>query len=460
MPGLFFGLEVGKRALMAQEVALSTSGHNIANASTPGFSRQRVDLTATNPIYYPQGALGTGVTVNNVTQVRDLFLGNQWRQGNSQYNYWSTTNKALSQLEQFFNEPNDTSLNQLITDFWNSWEDLATNPTVRTSVVEKANVMINAFHQHSQELDDLRTSVDDDINNRIGEINQLAKQIASLNHEIARAELTGKTANDMRDRRDLLVDQLSNYAEVKIYNRDTGAVAVHLGSMALVDGSNYMTLATKKVSDGTRTSTEVVWQGTDFEVKFTGGELYALQQLRDKVIPEYKSNLDDLAQTIVTQVNAVHSAGTGADGSTGVDFFDSSGTTAGSMAVNQAVAEDPNLIAASLSGEPGDVRNAQAISELRNQRVMSSGSLTINEYYSSFVGNLGIKSQESDNLTSNYNLVTTQLANAKESVQGVSIDEEMTNMMKYQRAYEAAARVITYVDTALETVISGMGVTR
>jgi flagellar hook-associated protein 1 FlgK len=221
-----------------------------------------------------------------------------------------------------------------------------------------------------------------------------------------------------------------------------------------------MTLATKKVSDGTRTNTEVVWQGTDFEVKFTGGELYALQQLRDKVIPEYKSNLDDLAQTIVTQVNAVHSAGTGADGSTGVDFFDSSGTTAGSMAVNQAVAEDPNLIAASLSGEPGDVRNAQAISELRNQRVMSSGSLTINEYYSSFVGNLGIKSQESDNLTSNYNLVTTQLANAKESVQGVSIDEEMTNMMKYQRAYEAAARVITYVDTALETVISGMGVTR
>ncbi len=460
MSGLFFGLEVGKRALLAQQLAMNTSGHNIANASTPGYSRQRVSLNATNPIVYAYGAMGTGVIVDNVTHVRDLFLGNQWRQDNSQLSYWSTANKSLSQIENYFNEPGDTGLNQLITDFWNSWENLSTNPSARTAVVEKANVMVNAFHEHAAQLEDMRTNLDDDIRNRVEQINLLAEQIAGLNKEIARTELTGTMANDMRDRRDLLVDQLSNYADVKIYQRNNGAVAVHLGSMALVDGASHMSLATKTVSDGSRTITKTIWQGTDFEVKFEGGELYALQQLRDKVVPQFQKDLDQLAATIATQVNAIHVAGYDEYANPGVNFFDPNGTTASSMAINPDLIDDAGLVAASLSGEPGDTRNAQAISELRYARVMSSGSLTINEFYAGFVANVGIRSKESEDLAANYTLLTTQLENAKQSIQGVSIDEEMTNMIKNQRAYEAAARVITFVDSALETVISGMGITR
>ena len=180
-----------------------------------------------------------------------------------------------------------------------------------------------------------------------------------------------------------------------------------------------------------------------------------------KSVPEYQNGLDTLAKTIVEQVNTIHRGGVGATGSTGINFFSPFNTTAMTISLNTEIENDPNLIAAvSISGEPGDTRNAQAISELRSSTVLSANSVTISEFYAGLVGTLGIKTQEASNLKENYNLLATQLDNAKQSVQGVSIDEEMTNMMKYQRAYEASARMITYIDSALETIISGMGMTR
>lgn len=460
MSGLFLGLEMGKRALMTQQLALTTSGHNIANASTPGFSRQRVQITQTNPLNTTQGNVGTGVMPSGIIQVRDLFLSTQLRKDNGNLARWETSQKTLSQVELFFNEPGDKGLNQLITDFFNSWENLATNPNARTTVMEKAKVLVNAFHEHSHQLADLRESVDADLKGRTGEINQLAVQIASLNRQIATAELGGDHANDLRDKRDLLVDTLSGYANVRTIDRPNGTTAVMIGSMSLVDGVDYLQIETKTVQKGSSTATVAVWENTNFEIDFSGGELQALEQMRDTTIPDMQKNLDLLASTIMSQVNTIHAAGIGAQGSTGVNFFDPYKMTAGTMALNVDVENDPNLIAASLSGEPGDTRNAQAISQLRYQRVLQSGTATINEYYASMIGTLGIRTQEAETLKDNYTLLVTQLDNARQEVQGVSIDEEVTNMIKYQRAYEAAARVITFVDSALETVISGMGVTR
>ncbi len=460
MPGLFLGLEMGKRALLTQQLALTTSGHNIANAATPGFSRQRVQITQTNPLTTTEGSIGTGVASSGIRQIRDLFLSTQLRADNGKLAKWQTSHKALSQVELFFNEPTDKGLNQLITDFFNSWENLATNPNARVTVLEKAKVLVNAFHEQANQLADLRESVDADLNGRVGEINQLAVQIASLNRQISTAELGGDKANDLRDKRELLVDTLSSYANVRTIDRPNGTAAVMIGSMSLVDGVDYLQIETNVVQRGSSTATVAVWQNTNFEIDFAGGEIQALQQMRDSTIPDMQKNLDLLASTIMSQVNTVHAAGTGAQGSTGVNFFDPYRMTAGTMAINIDVETDPNLIAASLIGEPGDTRNAQAISELRYQRVLQSGTATINEFYASMVGTLGIRTQEAETLKDNYNLLVTQLDNARQAVQGVSIDEEVTNMIKYQRAYEAAARVITFVDSALETVISGMGVTR
>jgi len=460
MPGLFTGLEIGKRALMAQQLAMNTASHNMANSTTPGYSRQRVSLVASYPQDTPQGSVGTGVLADSVRQIRDLFLTEQYRGANSNQTRWGTTHKTLSQIESFFNEPNDTGLGQSISDFWNAWENLATNPTARSTVIEKTKVLVNTLKQYATQLNDLQASLDSEITNRVLQINQLGGQIAAINKQIVGAELAGDKANDLRDKRDLLVDNLSVFAQVRTIERPNGSLTVLLGSMALVDGGDSLDIATKIEHSGNSKVTRAVWENTNFDIEFSGGELYALQQLRDKSLPEYQNGLDTLAKTIVEQVNTIHRGGVGATGTTGINFFSQFNTTAMTISLNTEIENDPNLMAASLSGEPGDTRNAQAISELRSSAVLSDNSVTISEFYAGLVGILGIKTQEASNLKENYNLLATQLDNAKQSVQGVSIDEEMTNMMKYQRAYEASARMVTYIDSALETLIGGMGVTR
>ena len=461
MPGLFSGLEIGKRALMAQQLAMNTASHNIANSTTPGYSRQRVSLVASYPQDTPHGSVGTGVLADSVRHIRDLFLTEQYRGANSNQTQWETTHKTLSQIESFFNEPSGTGLAQSISDFWNAWENLATNPTARSTVIEKTKVLVNELKQYATQLNDLQASLNSEITNRVQQINELGGQIAAINKQIVGAELAGDKANDLRDKRDLLVDNLSVLAQVRTIERPNGSLTVLLGSMALVDGGDSLDIATKVEQSGNSTVTRAVWKNTNFDIEFSGGELYALQQLRDKVVPGYQSGLDTLAKTIVEQVNTIHRGGVGADGSTGVNFFSPFNVTAMTISLNTEIENDPNLIAAALvSGAPGDTRNAQAISELRSSTVLSANTQTISEYYAGLVGTLGIKTQEASNLKDNYNLLATQLDNAKQSVQGVSVDEEMTNMMKYQKAYEASARMITYIDSALETIISGMGTTR
>ncbi len=461
MSGLFAGLEIGKRALMAHQLAMSTASHNIANSTTPGYTRQRVSLVASTPNDTPEGSVGTGVLVDNVRQVRDLFLTEQYRGANSSQSQWAATYQTLSQIESFLNEPSDTGLAQSLSDFWNAWENLATNPTARSSVIEKTKVLINALKQRAAQLSDLRTNLDTEITNRVQQINQLGNQIASINRQIVGVELSGERANDLRDKRDLLVDNLSQLTQVRTIERGNGSLTVLLGSMALVDNGDSLTITTKTERSGNTVATRAVWENTNFDIDFTGGELYALRQLRDKTVPEYQAGLDTLARTIVDQVNAIHSSGVGADGSTGVNFFSPFNTTAATISLNVEVENDPNLIAAALTlDSPGDTRNAQAISDLRSATVLSSNSVTINEFYADLVGTLGIRTEEASNLKDNYNLLATQMDNAKQSVQGVSTDEEMTNMIKYQKAYEASARLITYFDSALDTIVSGMGLTR
>lgn len=460
MFGLFNALEAGKRALIAQQFAMTNTGHNIANVNTPGYSRQRVDLVATQPLHTTQGNIGTGVVVSSIHQVRDLFLTEQYRKEQSNLARWETTNHALAQIETFINEPSDGGMNQLLTDFWNSWEDLSVHPDARDTIIESAQVLVNAFHEYSEQLANLRDSVDGDISAAIGQINELAHQVADLNRQVMSQELGGQTANDLRDRRDYLIDQIAQYTDVRTIEQKGGSVSVYLGSMSLVEGQDYLAVATDERGTIEGAETIAYWEGTTFEIDFNGGELFALTELRDKLIPQAQEELDAIAKALVEQVNAVHRQGVGSDGSTGINFFDPYLTDAINIRVNSAVANNPAKLAVSLSGEPGDVRNAQALSELREAKVLGGGSLTINEAYASMTSTIGIRVSESQTLKENYELLVMQVENSRQAVQGVSTDEEMANMIKYQRAYEAAARIITFTDDALDTIINGMGITR
>lgn len=462
MAGLFSGLEIGKRALSTHQLWLNTIGHNIANVNTPGYTRQRVAITSSDPFEHRLGPVGTGVRAVNINHIRDLFLGQQYRQDNKQLGRWNAMDKTLAQIEALFAEPSNESLGGLINEFWDSWSDLANNPENsggRNSLKEKTNLLTTAFHRIYNRLNDLKNNVDEEISLTIEEVNIRTDEIASLNAKISRIESGGENANDLRDKRDLLIDELSEYVDVNMREMDNGQATVYIGSLAIVDGASAYRLDSYKTGAGASSISQIVWEGTTKSIKVLNGQFKGSIDLRDKVIPEYLKALDDMASAFVTSVNALHRTGYGLDGTTtGIDFFNSTRISAGDISLSGDIANDINNIAASLSGEVGDNRNALAISDLRNSMLMSRGTSTISGFYQSLIGKIGVDTSKAQNLKEDFELLVAQTDNSRQSVQGVSLDEEMAQMIKYQHAFDAAARIITTMDQAMEVVISGMGV--
>ncbi len=460
MGGLFQGLEIGRRALMTHQISLQTIGHNIANVDTPGYSRQRVSMSSAWPEQSPNGPLGAGVTVSDVRSVKDLFLGMQYREAQKALGNWTYKDKALQQIESLYNEPQEDSLNDVLNGFWNSWSELSTNsdsPSNRNSVLATANQLIHSFHQLANSINELRTATDRDLSSLTSEVNRLTTEIGRLNQHIKSAELGDARANDLRDRRDQLTDELASIIDVNVIEKEGGDTLVAMGSMILVDGPSTIKIdAEAEINNGEITH-NIVWEGTQVQLSNNDGQLAGLIETRDKIIPGYLDQLNELARTVVEQVNAIHEGGFGLNGTTGVSFFDPSFTDASSIRINEEIMGDINRIAASQSTD-GDNIISLAISDLRNAEVTASGSMTINDFYTTMVGSLGVETREATSFASNYELLSAQIDNQRQSVQGVSLDEEMANLVKSQHAYDAAARVITAMDQALEVVINGMGI--
>lgn len=464
MAGIFQGLEVAKRALLSHQYSLMTIGHNIANASTPGYSRQRVHLSTSDPFRSTAGMMGTGVRVASVRQVRDLFLTDQFRRGNEQLGRWDSLQRAMGEVENILREPSDIGLNAVLSEFFSAWQTLSQNPestAARIAVREQATTMSNMFHQLSRRLSDLERNLDQGIGGKVNRINQLSLEVSQLNLQITRTEVAGQAhANDLRDRRDLLIDQLSMVANVTALEGRTGSVRVFLGTMEIVGIESYNSLATKTTGAGTLTRQTIVWKQTTLMVELRGGELAGLIEARDELVPAYRSMLDDLAAAIVAQVNALHVSGSGLDGTTGRNFFDPNGVTAATIGVGSDVRNDLSNIAASQSGAVGDNTNALAIGNLQDALTLNNGTSTFSDYYAEIVSSAGRRSAEAIDGRTNANLVVQQIEFSRQSVQGVSLDEEMVNLIQAQHAFDAAARVIATVDQILDTLINGMGIGR
>jgi len=459
MYGVNVGLEIGKRALLAQQLSLNLTGHNIANVNTPGFSRQGAIMSSNMPMITTLGSLGTGVEVTEVRRLRSMFLDQQYRSESHKLGQWSFLNQTWTQVESIFNEPDETALSGVMDNFWNSFQDLANNPeseSARVAVREQASILTNSFHHLSGQLKDLRNSLNHDIDTKVDQINNVSAEIADLNQMIATAELTGNTANDLRDRRDLLVDQLSQWVNVSILEQDNGTFTVLMGGMSIVDGNSSLDIAVETQSDGSTVISRVYFQGSGIDVNNPGGELEGILEARDHIVVERQEELDILARQLVSAVNEIHRAGYGKNGSTGIDFFDADTTGAADIDLDSLILDDVNNIAAGLNGEVGDNSNALNLAALRDSLKMDNGQTTFGGYYNSIIGKVGIKSQEAANIEQNQMALVYQIDNAKQSLSGVSLDEEMANMMKFQHAYEAAARVISVMDSALDTVINRM----
>ncbi|MFH2035022.1 MAG: flagellar hook-associated protein FlgK [Candidatus Zixiibacteriota bacterium] len=463
MSGLFDGLELGKKALATHQLWLNTIGHNIANVNTPGYSRQRVSIQASQPYENALGPIGTGVEAFRISNIRDLFLNQQYRDDNQSLGQWTAAEKTITQIEEVFSEPSDGSLSNLLNQFWSSWSDLANNQdadlnTLKNNLKVNANLLTSAMHRIHSQLSAISDNVDKDIELTVQKVNVITTEIASLNMKISNIELGDERANDLRDQRDYLLDELSEYVDSNAVEQSNGTVTVLIGAMTLVDQNRSFDLETYKARGNSSAVTEIVWQGTKVNINIVNGTIKGLTETRDEVIPKYLQALDDIAAALVTNVNSLHLTGYNSSGTTGTNFFDPNNRSAANIKLTDDILnESSNIASASTPDSPGDRTIALAISDLSTSKVLVGGTSTINDFYQSLIGNIGSESAKAQNLKSTLELVVAQLENSRQSVQGVSLDEEMTQMIKFQHAYDAAARVITTMDEALNTVINNMG---
>jgi len=455
MTQLFGLLSIGAGALLSQQRAISVTGNNIANVNTPGYSRQRLNMETNLPVDSPVGLVGFGVQTTTVERVYDRFLGVQVNNESANLGRWEAQKGSLERVEVVFDESGGYGLNQALSDFWNSWQDLSMNPsgTVERSVVAaKSQALADTIRQKYADLEQSQADIDAAVRSGIEDINRLTAEIADLNRKIASTESGGTVnANDYRDSRDLALKQLSEIIGINSFEDSDGQVVVSVGSgRTLVEsGNNYALTPTDPPGH-----VGIEWPGTALPItsEITSGKMAGWLQARDTKIAGYMSRLDDLAQTLSTEVNAQHAAGYGLIGSHGDDLFSGSGAV--DMAVNSVILNDYNRIAAaSAAGAvPGDARNAAAIAELRTALTMSGG--TFDDAANDLVSQVGHDVQEAKTYQSHQTDMLAYLDNYRESVSGVNLDEEMVNLVKYQAAYNAAAKMITMGDDMLSTLMN------
>lgn len=464
----FFGIEVGLTALQAQQRALEVTAHNIANVNTPGYSRQSLDLTEGDPYTVPSamrpggvpGQVGTGVSQQAIERFHDNFLDGQYRNENSSLGYWDHRAEVLHEIEGVFTEPSDAGIRSVLNQFWDSLQGLANDPSsyAARALVRQAGVAVaDAFNHTYRQLTDLRNNLQQAAGTKIGEINVMASQIASLNSQISQAKSVGDSPNDLMDKRDTLLDNLSKDVGIRTQAAQDGTISVYVGGVPLVEGFTNHTL-----SLGQNVTDPVMWDHIQQPASITDGELSSILALRDQGVPEYMTQLDNLASTVATDINNVQTAGYDGNGNlaTTEPFFvgipANKVGSAATIQVNPLITSDPvagvNYIAAAKNpSAPDDGSNAQAMAD-----ALKTG--TSNDLYQAIISGLGVDGQEADRMGSNQQTLLQAINNQRDSVSGVSLDEEMTQMIKFQQGYAAAARVVTAVDQMLDTIINNLGV--
>lgn len=330
MANSFGAIELGKRSLMAHAQQINTAGHNISNADTEGYTRQRVQVKAFDPIYRPDltraetpGQIGQGTAIEQISRLRDELLDQRIVAQENQESYWATREKYYVMLEQIYNEPNDVSVRTNMDRFWSAWQELSVfpdNKAARQAVVTRGESLTTSIHQRFASLSGVGTMLNGDIEATVRQVNDIANQIARINGEIVRSEAMGDNPNDLYDRRDLLVEKLGALANITTDRRDADEFMVHIDGHVLVQGSVARNLDIRTTTDNDSYS-EVIWKDTGNLAEISGGTLGALIELRDVDVRGEIQSLNTMTMNFADLVNDVHKAGIGANGVTGLEFF-------------------------------------------------------------------------------------------------------------------------------------------
>ena len=330
MGSTFSGIELGKRSIMANTDAITTAGHNISNANTEGYSRQRVQIKEFDPLYKPDlerlerpGLIGQGVDVQSINRIRDELLDERIVAQSNQESYWDTRSKYYTMIEQIYNEPDDISVRSNMDKFWEAWQELSINPeskAARQAVVTRAETLTDSIKQRWEALAGVGNLIDGDIEATVKQVNSYARQIADCNAEIVRSRAMGDNPNDLLDRRDLLVDKLSKLINISTDQRDSDEFMVHVGGRVIVQGSISREIDLVPRFDDTGYS-KLVWKDTGNDAVFNGGRLGALVELRDVDVRNEIQTLNTMTMNFADLVNDVHRNAVGANKVTGLDFF-------------------------------------------------------------------------------------------------------------------------------------------
>jgi len=580
----FYGLNLGYKGVAAQQRALDVTGHNISNANTEGYSRQRAVMVTDMPMYTPNGYIGSGVDIINVERVRDKFLDQQFRNESNNKGYWDATFNTYTKIENILNEPVDGSLRKSMDDFWSSWQDLSKDPesaAIRTTVVQKGITAADSFNHLYDQIALLKEDIGYNLQNKVSDVNSLSTRIADINLQIIRSESDGKMANDFRDKRDLLVEELSKIVNIDITEDNRGGMNIFVGGQALVYTTTHNTIESVPRADG---QFDVKWEnGSAFQT--TNGEMKALIDARDQVADSYIKQLNTAAKAFAEMTNSLHQSGYGLEGSsdTGNPFFTIKGENVGTqgkgtgnfswgtppndvppiittqgntdelngvtiqfindtsasamttdftagpltvtndwatsdlsedeiqdminqqleakgitekiflnmrgatsseivntkialasgtnptadfsawnITVNSEIINNVSKVAAAKApvDDPqngiGDGANALGLAQIKYDKSAING-FTVDDYYRSMIGDIGINANKAKSMANNQELLVSQINTQREYVMGVSLDEEMTNMIQFQQAYNSSARFLTTVDEMLDVLVNRLG---
>jgi flagellar hook-associated protein 1 FlgK len=465
----FSGLNTATTALWAQQRGLDVTGQNIANVNTPGYSRQRAELQSVGGNAVPamtsiSNQVGQGVDADKITRIRDAFLESRAQTEGASTAQMTVADDTLAQIEQAFREPGETGISQKLTDVFTSWNDLANNPTgdgARAAVLNKTATLVAELHTTGANLDKQWVQTRDSLDTLTQGVNAKAQSIAGLNIAIKRATQAGLPVNELADKRDGLVLELSAAIGATSTPGSDGQVNVVVAGSTLISGGSTIAIkavGTKDPKSATLSNPSFVTDpgGTMLTIGGTaGGKLTALAQ----TIPSYRTALDGVAKQLATELNATHAAGFDKAGAAGEPLFDDgSGTlpvdvttiTAGNLTLRIT---DTAKLAAAVTG-PGpssDGRNATALSKLKDLAASTP------EAYRKLIVSLGVQASVATSNLQTQTVISSQVDASRESVSGINIDEEMTNMLQFQHAYSAAARMITTIDETLDVLINRTG---
>ncbi len=464
-------MDMGKRSLMNSQTALQTVGHNIASKSVEGYSRQRVDQVTNLPIGEGKLRVGMGAKAAAINRVNNPYLERQIGVEESHLGYLSGKQDAMTRVESIYNEQVNKGLNQFMSEFFNAFRELSNNPeslATRSLVKETADYVTKDFKRINAQLTGVQSDLDQQIKTHVNEINGMSTEIASLNEKIQTVELTGASANDERDRRDLLVKKLGEKVNIRWAEGADGTVTVSAGNNALLvagyDAKQLFVQSTPESENKGEGNFDIMYKSSEYASPFKvteqlhGGSIGGLLEVRDTIINDLKDGVDEMAYTLADEVNDIHSKGFNSYNQTGVDFFEQPMDVKHAsqyLKLNDDILKDSSRIAAGeKAGASGDNRIANKIAGLQYEKILSDGNASVDEYYNTMVGKVGVIAKKTNNAHDAQDGIVKQLANIRESISGVSLDEETTKMIEFQKAFDASARIVKTADEMMDTVLN------